>query len=162
MKKRKNRGMALASTLIMMTIVLMMCTLMVTVTLYGAQVTGLQTQNVEDRVVLDDIGNRFLKDRDNPDNTLIYIVNHNEGMKYVDATGDEVDELTLSNGKKVISGEMKGIKISITLEEKNSSCTLTVTGARRLNQLMKITCTKTTDIRTGAVTTTLKNWQYGD
>ena len=162
MKKRTNKGMALASTLIMMTIVLMMSTLMVTVTLYGSQVTALQTQNVDDRVVLDEIGNRFLKNKNDPEKALIYIKEHNSSMKYVDAVGDEQAELTLSNGYKTIKGTMGGIKLTILLQESSSGCTLRVLGSRRSNTLMEISCVKTTDARTGEVTTTLKSWKYGD
>ena len=156
MKKRSKKGMALASTLLMMTIIMMLSALMMTVTLYGSRVVGLQTQNVQDRRVLDDIGNRFLKNKENPDAALKYIKENNSGMKYVDSEGNEISELGIN---KKIKGTMEGIEISISVVETDNNCKLTVCNAKG-RQLMKIVCEKSTDARTGEVTTQLKSWAY--
>ena len=160
MKKRTNKGMALASTVIMMTIVMMMSALMMTLSLYCSQVTSLNAQKVEDRKVLDEIGNIFLKNKDNPDAALIYVKEHNSGMKYVDGENNEVTELTSGPSGKSIKGSMGGMKMKITVKETSSKWTLTVTGTTRGNKLMKIECVKSTDARTGEVTTALKSWAY--
>ena len=156
MKKRSNKGIALASTLIMMTIVLMMSILMMTVTLYATQVTGVHRQTVEDRVVLDEIGSRFLNNKEDPAAFLRYYVDHSDsGLSYYNTLGDPTDE-----PQTVVKGTYKGIKLILNVNESTSNLTLTVSSLNNSKQLMKIACDKITNARTGAVTVTLKSWEY--
>lgn len=60
LKNKYNKGMALAATLIVMAIVLVMSGLMLSYTLFGSQLTGLSTSNLETRSVLDQLGNSFV------------------------------------------------------------------------------------------------------
>ena len=153
MKKRTNKGMALASTVIMMTIVMMMSALMMTLSLYCSQVTSLNAQKVEDRKVLEEIGNRFLKNKDNSADFLSYYV-ANSDMEYYDTLGNPTND-----PQNVIKGTCNGIKMAFHVSDTASKCSLTVSNLKG-KQLMKIECVKTTDARTGEVSTELKSWAY--
>ena len=156
MMKRTEKGMALAGTLIMMTIVLMLSVLMMSLLLYSSQMVALQTQNIDDRIVLDGIGQRFLENKDDYKAFLQYYVDKNESVNYYAEDGNISSDPTL-----VIKGTISGRDLTLAVKNAGSTRTLTVSSLKKNRQLMKITCKMQEDIKTGEKTAVFKSWNYG-
>lgn len=154
---KSKKGMALAGTLILMTIVLMLSLLLMSLLIFGSQVASVNMQDVENRVVLDEIGNRFIRNSNAPDKVLKHYVDK-YNLKYYDAADNVSDDPT-----DVIKGNIEKLKVVISIKENTSGTerVLKVSTINRDRQLLKVVCALDKDIITGEATATFKTWNYG-
>lgn len=153
--RRSKKAMALAGTLIMMTIVMMLSVLMMSLMLYSSQLTGVQTANIDNRAVLDEMGQRFINSRDDYEKFLAHYVDGDK-VKYYGADANPSDDPT-----NVIKGSIGGMKVIVAVKDTGNTRTLSVKSLAKERNLLEVVCALRTDDVTGEKTAQLKSWNYG-
>lgn len=139
--------MALAGTLLMMTIVLMLCMLMLSLSLYSSRISGLSTKQFERRAALENIGNDFLADYEQ------ILANYVAGKdyKYYNPDGTQSDVPT--NEIRCQSGD----RYRIQFKTEGDLYTLTVKN-RAADNVLIIECE---NVGVGGATKIeLRSWKY--